>query len=261
MGELRALEEPQQVVLAFTYDVEQDWIDKTVDEEGLRPASRWEVTFDLSEVSSPELRKRLRLAHVYYEESPAYPVLPAPTEKPDEFANGFEAWRAAVDEENAASTAHSQAESESQELQNKAFEEDKATWVASHGSERLKLAVERGYKANRTYALERAGSEFPDFWVDTAEDMEWNERVDPSKEALDIEIQTRGTIETLGLDDGADTRIVWLTEAPRGVDKKLDESGEQFEPQEAVVVTPYLRRYSLALPVDPDARVEVEEEA
>lgn len=257
MAELRALEEPQEVILGFTYNVEEAWIEQTIDEEGHRPASKWEVTFDLSEVPSPDLRRRIRLAHEYYSESPDFPTLPAPTEDPGEFAEGIEAWQGAVEQAAAESAEESRAESEAEATANAAFEAERSVWVAEHGSQRLKLAVERGYKANRTYALERAAIEFPEFWVDTAEDLEWNERVDPSETALDLEIQTREVIEKLDLDSGTDARIVWLIEAPRAVDRALEEADEEFEPQEVIVVTQYLHRYALAMPVDPDHRVNL----
>lgn len=258
MGELRALEEPAQVILEFIYFVDQEWIEQTIDDEGYKPASKWGVKFDLSEVSSSELRRRIRLAHEHYTESDDYPVLAGPTEEPDKFADLMEAWRETVEKEEAETAAESKAKSDVQTKENAAFSEQMTTWVSKHGSGRLKVAVERGYKSNRTYALERAAAEFPEFWVDTAEDLEWNDRVDPSETALDLEIRVRESIEKLGLNEETDARIVWLTEAPRAVDEKLDEEGEQFEPQEAIVISSYLQRYTLAMPVDVEHRVSLE---
>ncbi|HEX9966600.1 MAG TPA: hypothetical protein VGB06_01510 [Solirubrobacterales bacterium] len=258
MAELRPLEEPRQVCLEFTYNIDQAWINKMIDDEGVRPSSKWKVEFDLSEVASADLRRRLRLAWEHYGDSEDYPVLPSPTEDPVEFAEQYERWRTSTELEKAAEEKEAKKTTEIQKAESAAFAEEMSSWVAEHGSKRLKVAVERNYKSNRTYARERAAAEFPEFWVDTAEHLEWEERVDPSEEALDLEVRVRESIKSLGLDSKTDTRIVWLTEAPGAVDEILEEAGEVFEPQEAIVVSPYLHRYALAMPVDENHRVRVE---
>lgn len=258
MGELRPLKEARRVVLEFTYEVDRAWVDQMIDEEGYEPSSSWRVDFDLSEISPSGLRKRLRHSHDRYEAvEEGYPVLSTPTQDPLEFADGIEEWLNATEKERAAAATKAEAEMAGEIANNEAFEREMGEWVAAHGSARLRAAVKRRYKANRTYALERAAAEFPHFWVDTSEDLEWHDRIDPTAAALELEAQIGALLERLEIGE-AEARIVWLTEAPREVDQVLDEIGEQFEPQEAIVVSPYLRRYQLAIPVDPAQHVKLE---
>ena len=203
--------------------------------------------------------ERIRLAYLYYENSrQLLPRLAARPTSPRYSPTYLDVWREAKEAEEAEKVGASEAKAKAKAIENKAFDDEKAAWVKRQGSERLKVAVARGYKANRTYALERAAAEFPEFWVDTADELEWNDRPDPSETALDMEIKIREHLEELGQDEHTDARVVWLTEAPAAVDDKLDETGEQFEAQEAIVISPYLSRYALAMPVDPDQQVKVE---
>jgi hypothetical protein len=127
-------------------------------------------------------------------------------------------------------------------------------WVAKHGSRRLKLAIEGGYRTYTSYALERSQQELPGFWVDTAEDCEWGERVDPTEEALVLEDETRQRLQEI--DPQLRARIVWLTETPRALDAKMEEHDFEFESQEAILIEEYLGRYLLVMPLDPELRRE-----
>jgi hypothetical protein len=98
----------------------------------------------------------------------------------------------------------------------------------------------------------------PGFWVDTAEDCEWGERADPSEEALVLAHSFKDHLEE---HDGSLTiYIVWLTETPRALDRKMEAEGLAFEAQEALIIPAYLGRYLLVMPLDPSLRRDPSEE-
>lgn len=136
-----------------------------------------------------------------------------------------------------------------QATENVRFRLEMEEWVQIHGSKRLRAAVDREYKANTTYAMERAASEMPEFWVDTADDAGWGERSDPSEEALLLESAVQKHMAEHELD--LETRIVWLTEPPRSLERWLE---DELEAQEAIVVIGYLGRYDLVMPIDEELR-------
>jgi len=123
------------------------------------------------------------------------------------------------------------------EVERKADEEnarradEAAAWIAEHGSERLKLAHQGGYKCTRLYLQERVALELGADWgVDTADRADWEEKVNPSLEALQM---------VRDLPEGYEGEVVWLTEGTQ-----RDEYG--FLPCEALKVRlPYSRHVAL----------------
>ena len=128
------------------------------------------------------------------------------------------------------------------------FEKEMKDWIKDFGSVRLRRAAERGYKVNATYARERAALEFPDFWVHTRPEEIWSERTDPSEDALELEQAVLA--RPVSRADDLSARIVWLTGPPADLDENLEEAGEIFEPCEAILLRPYLGRYSLLRPLE-----------
>jgi len=247
--------EPKEVVLEFEVDVSDAYIEDYIETLGVEPPRRWAIEFDLQEVP-PHLRSALRKVHARYLNVEPYPRFPAPTDDPEEFVDLISPWLEVMEQEEAAQRDERLAEEKRAEENQKQFHASMAEWAGDHGSPRLKAAIVRGYKANTTYALERAGQELPGFWVDTAGDLEWGERSDPSEAALDLEEAVQHRLDAVGVDRRA--KIVWLTEPPRLLLRWLEEEqGEDFEAQEAILVTDYLERYSIVLPVDPDLHREV----
>lgn len=104
-------------------------------------------------------------------------------------------------------------------------EHQTTTWVETHGSERLKLALAGGYKCNSLYLRERIALELGEGWVvDTGDKAEVEERCAPSLGALLI---------VKGLPQGYAGQVVWLATS-----SQMDD--EDREPCEAVEVTlPY----------------------
>jgi hypothetical protein len=244
--------EPQEIVLEFEVDVSDAYIEGYIETLGVEPPRRWSIEFDLQDVSPP-LRSALRDVHARYVSVDPYPQFPAPTDDPEEFLNLITPWLDDVEQEEAAQEEERQAEERQAEERQKVFLSAMADWARDQGSPRLRAAIDRGYKANTTYALERAAQEVPGFWVDTAGDAEWGERSDPSEEALDLEESVQHLLAAEGIREQA--KIVWLTAPPRLLSRWLeDDQGEYFEPQEAILVTDYLDRYPIVLPVDPDLR-------
>ena len=248
---IRPLKELEKVALDFEFDVSDEYIERTIDEQGMRPSHRWAVTFDLAEVPAA-FRGRLRKAHALYMRVDPYPQIAAPTEDPEEFLAAIEPWMEQAGIEQEEEEAREEEHEKEKEVASARFRMEMKEWVGANGSPRLRAAVQRGYKANTTYAMERSFNEMPGFWVDTAGDAEWGERSDPSEEALVLENEIQSHLAEQEID--LETRIVWLTEPPRALDRWLEENDDAFEAQEAIVVTNYLGRYVLVMPITEELR-------
>ena len=109
---------------------------------------------------------------------------------------------------------------------------EKAAWVAEHGSDYLKRAVNLGYDCQRQYVTERAAAELPGFTLDFDGNAEWKSRACPSEEAL---IEVSALIEA-----GYKACVVWLVNPVREL-----EYGEFYDEREAIIVDDYLGRYIL----------------
>lgn len=99
------------------------------------------------------------------------------------------------------------------------YEADLQTWIAAHGSERLKMAHRQGYSVTRLYAEERAALEYPSYYLDYDDSAEWTNRASPSEAAM-LEAERVGG------------RVVWVKNSREG-------NGE------AVVIRGFLGKYDL----------------
>ncbi|MDP3062343.1 MAG: hypothetical protein Q8O40_03870 [Chloroflexota bacterium] len=107
----------------------------------------------------------------------------------------------------------------------------RAAWIEPNGSSRLKKALAAGYDCQRLYLEERATMEMPGFTL--APNAKWEERVDPTEEALDL-------VASLTLAEGMTATVVWLTD-----DGKEADYDARFEPCEVVLVQGWLGKYDL----------------
>jgi len=73
-------------------------------------------------------------------------------------------------------------------------EDEKAAWIAAHGSEYLRKATGAGYDCQRRYVEERAALEYPGYWVDFDEDAQYFDRAAPSEAALDEALRVGGQV-------------------------------------------------------------------
>ena len=80
------------------------------------------------------------------------------------------------------------------EAEERAREADRAAWIESFGSERLKLGVATGHKVNRLYQTERVAQEAPGFAILKEREMELRERLNPSLVALQEAQRTGGRV-------------------------------------------------------------------
>jgi hypothetical protein len=218
------------VRLKFKLKLSPAWVDQHIVEHGTRPADEYEIEFDLTKVGSAPLRKRLLIVHRRYEASRYLAVMPVPTSDPEELVATLEPW---LDR-------HAPEPS--------TFADAMATWIAERGSPRLRLAHERGYKVNATYARERAAVEFSSYWVDTNGSALVNDRTDPSADALAVETDARGRAQA-SPHDGLVPRIVWMIRPPDDLAQSLGSQGKAFNATEAIHIANYLNRYSLYLPL------------
>jgi hypothetical protein len=120
-----------------------------------------------------------------------------------------------------------------EEAAQEAWDADKAIWIEAHGSDRLKNAHSADYPHHRAYIQERANLELGKGWtVDAKNTYEWDRKVYPSEQALDLEKTVK--------DKGFKAQIVWVKS-----DGKERDYDEAFEPFEAVVVRDFLGRYDV----------------
>jgi hypothetical protein len=248
VGTLRPIEDPQPVELIFKVTVSEEFVKECIDKEGMEPARKWGLQFDLAEVGTAALRHRLRRAWERYLDVEPYPEFPHPEGDPEAFLRVIEPWLDVVEEEEAEAEKIAAREAKEEKARMETFGRELERWVSAHGSRRLRMAAERGYRTNTSYALERVSKEMPGFWLDSAEDCEWGERADPSEEALDIEQAFQAHLNEVDPELGV--RIVWLTEAPRSLDRMMEKEDLEFSPQEALIVSRYLGRYLIVMPVD-----------
>lgn len=252
MGMLRPMGDPQPVELVFELTVSEEFVKDFIDKEGVEPARKWRLQFDLAEVGTPDLRHRLRRAWERYLEVEPYPEFPRPESDPEKFLELIEPWLAVVEAEEVKAEKAADEEGIEEQARMDEFVRGLKLWVPVHGSKRLQMAAERGYRANTSYALERVGKEMPGFWLDSAEDCEWGERADPSEEALNLEQEVQAHLGEV--DPELEVRIVWLTETPRSLDRMMEENDLEFSPQEALIVSGYLGRYLIVMPVNAELR-------
>lgn len=117
-------------------------------------------------------------------------------------------------------------------------------WAEMHGSEYLRKCLERDYRCDRIYVFERVAREAPGgYIVDFYGKASWNERTNPSADALIIE----GEALELGKKIGATgVGIYWLTSAPQ--DQPEGDHDDELALDfgcEAVIIHGYLGKYDL----------------
>lgn len=173
-----------------------------------------------------------------------YPALDEPTDNPEAVIAAWEAWNSEVDRRVAEEAERKGQHERDERVHREVFRLEMASWIAAHGSDRLKTAFERGYKVATSYVRERAEREFPGFEVDTQAKARWDERANPSEMALALE--TRTLEHAARVDRVYEVHIAWLIKdlASRVLTGK--------EKREVVVVTGYLHFYNLLAEVDPD---------
>jgi hypothetical protein len=116
-------------------------------------------------------------------------------------------------------------------------EAEKKKWINEHGSDYLRRATVLGYNCQRQYVTERAALEHPDYVVDFDDLASWESRSCPSVEALT-------EVEEL-IKKGIEAQVVWLTHPARELDPYDNYEDEYWEPQEAIAIIDYLKRYDL----------------
>jgi hypothetical protein len=257
MAESRSQGSARVLAHDYLYAVSDEWIDAQIDETGVEPPKVWRIKFHLRELATADDRKRARRLRREWAEIPLQIILPEPAADPDEFLDLLETWL----EEDEDRLSEDGAETEEMRRRRRlaSFDADMAKWIASFGSNRLKLASARNYKITSSYAKERGREELPECWVDTSAKAQFRERVDPSMQALKVETNFRGWLKSKELD--LDTRIIWLTTPPPAMAEYMDYGGgdvfeeqPEFAQQEALLIPTYLGKYEAYLPVDREQR-------
>ncbi len=269
MVEAGPVGDPHVVRYTFTYTVSDPWIEDRMDIDGVAMPKQWSIAFGLGELPNPGERQRARKLWNLYQQFGGTAELDAPTDDPIEFLNSLDEW-IAVEKERIEYEDHQRQQAEvERERFVQDFEEEMKRWIQAHGSERMKAAQARGYKVTGSYARARACKEIPGAWVDTSGRAEYRERVDPSKEALELESAFETFMEVH--DCSFRTRIVWLVEPPTDLAEAYEEidvdevlAGEvdewEFQQQEALLISGYLGRYEAFLMIDQDLRAPIEEQ-
>lgn len=119
------------------------------------------------------------------------------------------------------------------------YEGEKTRWMASYGSQRLKLAAERGYKHDGIYRDERAAQELPGFLA--LAKAKAKECINPTAEAIEFETDVMSRVASLTPVHSIVVRIVWLD---------LNDTDTDLPNGEYVMVDGYLGKHKLYLPVE-----------
>ena len=250
---------------SYVYVVSEEFIQERIELDGVELPDRWSISFSLSNLPDPGTRARALALRGLYEDIGFEPELESPTDDPIEFLDYLEEWLAGEQERISYEEDQQRQAERGRERDAEEFDQAMDLWIEEHGSYRLKTARSKRYKITSSYARDRGRKELPGFWIDTAGAAVYRERVDPSEEALRVEIGVEKHLSREGLD--LPTRIVWLVEPPSGLaevyeDSDLDDflENEGFPQQETILVSGYLGRYEAFLPVDIDERAPLEAE-
>lgn len=121
------------------------------------------------------------------------------------------------------------------------FTNEMARWAEEHGSERLRLGLEDGYRMIGVYLAERLAVEAPGFfaWLPDGS-VRWHDRSGPTESALMLRRAVQSRLCDAGSE--AQAQIVWVKDAPDGMWGEEDWGNETFE---GVVVPGWLNRYTL----------------
>lgn len=131
-------------------------------------------------------------------------------------------------------------------------------WIAEHGSERLKLGVDDGYRMMPVYLSERIALEAPRFFAHLPKDGEpklWQPRTGPSEEALRLRraVQERMNVGQFPGRPTPKVEIGWVKSPPealydreaRRIYDPYDEDRLRDDAFEVIVVPDWLGRYAL----------------
>lgn len=243
---------------SYAYAVSDEFIEERIELEGVELPREWTITFSLQDLPDPGTRSRALALRRLYLGLEGELQLETPTDDPIEFLDRLEEWIAAEKELVEYEEGQRRQFEQAREREGLEFEEEMDFWIQAQGSYRLKTARKKNYKVTSSYARARGREELPGFWIDTAGNAEYRERVDPSAEALKTEANIESFFSQHELD--LRTRVVWLVEPPSGFDEVFEEW--DFEQQEAILATKYLGRYDAFLLIDTDfqAPLHVEDE-
>lgn len=137
------------------------------------------------------------------------------------------------------------------------FELEMLHWVGAHGSARLKLGIDDGYRMMPVYLKERIAVEAPGFYAHLPKDGEpkrWQLRTGPSEEALLLRRAVQDRLKASKSYMGTpDVEIGWMKDPPDAMADLnarigYDGAGDPFardEPFEVIVVPNWLDRYVL----------------
>jgi hypothetical protein len=244
MATLLAARQPTAVRITLPFEVSNGLIRDELETTGRRIARRHTLSFTLEELP-PDSRSRaldVSAAHRTFGEGTLPRV--ATLDLDDALANVdrvLTAWET-LTAELTTSRAKATARENDQRKAALAFRADMEVWVAQYGSERLRVATARGYKMNGTYLRERAAVELPGFLVDAAGDARWEERTNPSAQALHLETEAIAMARrSTPAGEQVLVEIVWLTKPPAD----HVPTGPEFVSVEAVSIRGWLGRYDL----------------
>jgi hypothetical protein len=127
------------------------------------------------------------------------------------------------------------------------FDRQMREWAEKHGSERLNLGIEDGFRMTAIYLEERIAAEFPGFfaWSERNQKKRWKSRVGPTETALRGRREIQQKLDSDGT--GLTAEIVWITDPPEAMRAEWwsqyddDDTG----PAEAIIVDGWLDRYVL----------------
>lgn len=119
---------------------------------------------------------------------------------------------------------------------------DRDAWIAEFGSNRLRLAAQRGYRHDGLYRDERLAAELPGFIGNIGRRAEVKEIVNPSEDALELETEVLKQIKRQGLE--VKVRLVWMK---ADVDLRMK---KELQDGEYVEIEGYLSRHKVYKPVD-----------
>lgn len=220
--------DPAPLGIELRYTLSSKGIDDHLIETGEFPSAVYVFRADLSELPrglrprALALHRRLNppkkpvppgafdpdeLADDWFSPEELYPQLDEPTDDAETIVAAWEKFHELRDAEAQKRQREADLKKAIEEGSLLRFRMEMAAWIREHGSERLKLAQDRGYKVSGAYVRERAAMEFPRFQVDTTQRAKWTERTNPSDQALALETEALNRADQFGF---YSPRIVWL---------------------------------------------------
>jgi hypothetical protein len=138
------------------------------------------------------------------------------------------------------------------------FELEMLRWIADHGSERLKLGVNDGYRMMPVYLNERIAKEAPGFFAHLPKDGEpklWQPRTGPSEEALRLRRAVQERMDKGHFHSGPPPKVEigWMKAPPDALfDTETRTEYTDYrnpslreDPFEVIVIPDWLGRYAL----------------